>query len=1386
MQPISVIVYEPIIIKEIAAKYNLSIDGPAFRVPFYAINNNTILFNGGPDKSLIAESLVKALGGTLEFQSASKDEIEPDEPLNEPADESESEEDVKGAKTKEATHKQADQMISYFDVSITGARDGDVLVGVSKGTTKTLIKIHGDTVKPRAKDLNAIRQYPDLWKKFLNKLGGLAFFQTMSISDREKWLKKEQQTSDAYIGEESDNTWIELMQPGDGLLVSDNVEPDDLERLMEGNPDQEHGWWNQQQIIDIIPAKPGSKARRHTLFFNKGFWKIASDFKEAKSFDGIVFDIFQGQVAEGAVPTMDQKLLIVDDITAEIEQAKGSVSGRTTAGSKKVGTKWTTNKTQSIGFLIDSEQLVLNWSNLLPLIQEILKEIDTIVPKKTLELVRANFKEYTAASYKSLIQKCVRFRAKYVELMPEIDGGGSVPTQVVLLMAMAALAINPGSFVPDIQRYVTGLESLAKRTGVIICEDSSIDDPCKLQSLFSAALLAQRVRTWRPSRRVLKSWMLSALDAWTRKLKYDFRIEDGLKLKPFVISADNTPIENCSAILDEIRSFLGDIGMVRNEAAKYEEVTAYWNKSIDIQEIETMPIWHDCDQHVWTSVALLYPPQLVEEIHDESTEPASTPFLTLFSRLFKEVTGFNPRRTESLYRPLGFKDKGHNKVTRKIVWDSNEKFVLATRRAQHAFLVAKQIDKKIRPAIGNDTYTLSYELDISWLAGLVGVIDVKGSPAVIVTLNASDPLLLTAVRRPARQMKDEGISAEREEEAKEAARQLLRKGLPLNKAQSPSPFLKGAFVYLRTDADSGDYYVIKKGSVEKTWEEARQTIIQLRYHEIIEKTLENEILYIGDGIEENSWDALDDLYLDTDDETIRRVLYYISTFRSSFEMNRISRDGGAVQQAVSVKDVGAYQFLLHICALFPAALRLDNYQPSKFTSPIGPLLWKIRDWLKGKLAENVQDDNIWDEEEIYDRNERKPWEHQTSSLQEMIDNHERGIRGTYLYLSPGLGKSLIVMYFIKYLAEHKQLHPYIIYSLPSSAIESVCEEIMAFGLEINLMVPLKTKKKIAAPKGIKVSYTCEPTEGVVNMIEHDYLRRCQEDLSLVADQSLIIFDEVHKMLADTQRTSAALQISRLAKEFVVLTGTPVIDNKIYRLVPWLEQIVNFQVNERNFWAAAAIMVSRKASTGIKTEHFQIEAPFTPLEEDKYKKLVPPGLGGTAAFSRMDNIKTATDLSYQACDREMIRQVIQLLGDDRGVMVVAATSDHQEKLKDMLIIAGVKSNDIFLITGKQSIFLTDEAVAKKKVPAYKVVITVKTHSEGYTLTYLNAMVSGVYPSNQANRAQLEGRIDRLGSKHKLVTYIYVMAGILTYIYEHHNQARSLSLALQDIAKEVDAK
>ena len=71
-----------------------------------------------------------------------------------------------------------------------------------------------------------------------------------------------------------------------------------------------------------------------------------------------------------------------------------------------------------------------------------------------------------------------------------------------------------------------------------------------------------------------------------------------------------------------------------------------------------------------------------------------------------------------------------------------------------------------------------------------------------------------------------------------------------------------------------------------------------------------------------------------------------------------------------------------------------------------------------------------------------------------------------------------------------------------------------------------------------------------------------------------------------------------------------------------------------------------------------------------------------------------------------------------------------------------------------------------------------------MTRLSTMVTSVYPSNNAVREQIEGRINRQGQKARVLDYYIVYAGLLENLMKAHDSAKSLSIALQGLAKSIN--
>lgn len=283
---------------------------------------------------------------------------------------------------------------------------------------------------------------------------------------------------------------------------------------------------------------------------------------------------------------------------------------------------------------------------------------------------------------------------------------------------------------------------------------------------------------------------------------------------------------------------------------------------------------------------------------------------------------------------------------------------------------------------------------------------------------------------------------------------------------------------------------------------------------------------------------------------------------------------------------------------------------------------------------------------------------------------------------------------------------------------------------------------------------------------------------------MFVVDEVHKTLNDTKRSSVALEIANLSKDFIALTGTPIIDSNTYKLISWLKLVVPYEVNENNFWVAANSMIAKKITTGVEVVDKEVLADMSDEQSERYYSLVPSALGGTNPNPVWAEWSEASDICYEAASVEMVRSVVEYIKTGRGVMLVAKDKAHQQLLYERVIATKVvKKKEIYLLEGGASIFLTDEAVERGKVPDYKVVIVPLRKAEGYTLTRLSAMVTSVYPSNNACLTQLRGRINRIGQKEKTVLYKTVHCGILTSIMKNHTAAKNLQQALEGLAKSI---
>lgn len=1220
--------------------------------------------------------------------------------------------------TKE--REDAELSVRAMCINVTGARKDEILVGVHGISKNSIIKIVSGLVPPMKDYLDNIRLFPDLWEIFLSKLSILDFFSNMTLYNRSIWLSNNEKSGEYDIAE-VDNLYVEVLDIGNSKFQ--NLEPEQITELLSGNSEGS-GFWTAMEIRSMFPFKPGSKGLkgRSSLIFYLRFWKISTTYGKVKNFEGLVYNFKKSKLEED-VRNCD--IILFRNIPSE------------------------NNKKQKFGVVLDKFEKVESYF-------ELLEEIKNY-KKDHINFVIEGCKNFTPAGFKSLLQKIIRYAPLYVVIQNK-----NIDSNLVLHVVFTLLLTNPGSFVPDIQRFVSGQESAIKRLAISIIEDSSISNESDILKLGVMSFLSQRMQgsssnKWKPNKKEYKFLVDLCTETLNTTKTYVHNLQKGSEISPYFLSIDNTDLENFSSLLDIIRSFESDIIMVRFFA---------YNKGKTINGSEERPnvmkLEHCIDQHWAPEFVYFLPIELV----DKYKRDGSKPFSRLFKKVFIDVTGYNIKRKAS-----GLSNRKEEK---------DEELIREVKKAQELVLISKQIETKKLSTL-EKTFRITSTLDISWIAGLVGTIEIYSRPPVMVTLKPEDPYQYVAIRRPARGIKDSRLTDEQTEQSILKVKNDLKKfGLTLNKASAPVPYLKDYKLKLKDDE-----YIFVKGKEEKTWDELSKVDVRLPYHNSTKINFVNCLKLTGDGIQIDAFNKLETILENYPRKVIQRLLSYISSNRKIIEISRLSKDGGGTSTTVTIEDVGVCQILLYITLLFPRAIERSQGFVSKFNVRIYPFFWKIREsivnYMSHKKISNMSKvSSGW--KKFEDNSGRIMRSYQVDTLDEMIEKNKNSKKGHFIWMTVGLGKSLVALSYLKYLGEKQKLSKYIIYTLPKSALESIITEIDYFKIPINLLLPIKSWKK--HPKSHLSKNNSEIIPFHINIIEHDHLRLLADEIASKSSESIVIIDEVHKVLNDTKRTSMALEMSRLSIDFVAMTGTPIIDSNTYKLIWWLEQIVNFEVNEKNFWVAANAMISKKVNTGVSTDRSEVNVEMTENERKKYTKFVPPNMGGSNTHPNSQDIKAAFELCYKICDREMVQQTLNFLKNKKGVMLVAQNTNHQNLLKQMLIDRNIKSQDIYMLQKDESIFMTDESIKKKKTHDYKVVIVSLRKSEGYTLTRLQAMVTCVYPSNLAVREQLEGRINRVSQNAKIIYYRTVHTGILTYVLQKHKDAASLSAVLSALADEID--
>jgi hypothetical protein len=893
--------------------------------------------------------------------------------------------------------------------------------------------------------------------------------------------------------------------------------------------------------------------------------------------------------------------------------------------------------------------------------------------------------------HKSLIQKIIRTRTPASNFLT-ID----LNTIDVLVTSFIMLFRHPGVLNTQITPplFETGIQSATKRLGVSVAEDSSLNNDDVL-FLFASGLYSKIFKNWKPSEGFVLKCINLALDAYKSPYCYVYEVVndpvppiklDALVLSYYLLSSTGT-----------LSNDVPMLGWIAENKGKLRPL-------VNLPGVE-VPLVHCIDQHNLTDIAWHVPYDLVK----------GRPYVNFLGKVWDESSSANSRKSKLI--------------------NNNSQFMKYLRLAQYEVWLLKCFNKAPRKLL-KSTQIISYTLHESWIAGLFGVHIIKlEKKTVYAVLNANNVFEVVLIPKLARGEKEYQLTDKQKEWGTEVIYNLLEKGINV---QVPSS-LKSLHDELKLTMKNDTYYV---NNIE--WADFAEHKYKVSICETLEKTTTNACIYTGNCIEENYIEKIQEELENLSSACKSRLLSYIAGVSSKIQMRRMNRMGEPLTYQVAPEDTEIYHFFCAIAIIAPVAMEPKG---SSFYINNGPICWHILDYIKEKLtATSLIANNNW-KWKSPNMSGKELYQHQETAFQRCIESPNGK---NIINMTPGLGKTRIVIHYLDYLIKHKQCK-YCIYSLPHSAKEGVINQFKEYKIDINIL---------SMTKGKTANYDIKPW--CVNFVFHDHMRKYTflDQVREILNELFFVMDEFHLAMSDgTQRTSIALEIASTAKYSISMTGT-MINNNIELMIPWMKLVSRFEVTKENLWVAIGGVASYRITTNVIVRRKEIHFNLTPEEKILHNK----------------SFKDACEVCYDVVNEGIITTALDYINRGIGVFIVSKDAIAQKYITEQLNKNGVAN--IYMITSKNPIDYKPDSKQK-----YDAIITTSRQTTGYTVTGVHIMITSVYFSNQAAREQLDARLNRLGQPSKYVDILTLHCGILSYVLERYNKIRTVAEALKGFAEAI---
>ena len=1226
-------------------------------------------------------------------------------------------------------------VINPFAVTVTGVRPGERIVGnVLKNNTKGSSMTFVDGLRPLSSWVNALK--PHDFELVAALLSGTAMFANTSPALIKQWIVDNTYEDNGVNMHLHDfNVRVTNVVLG-GEDINKYLTPEDIEEFAGLGPEP-GGYWTLKSIYDRCLRNKVNNSDRDNghgvLIFRPDLWRIQTG--ALSTYEGSYFDLDES--LESSQP--HHGILARDRVSRTIYILSGTP------------------------YAVITSSRSTSWN-----IKDAVAVVKSIFPDDgdTINSVVKELGKMPGGFFRSFMQKIIRTACTYVthtvfnETTPD---SRSWRGDVAVATAFALLLCHPGEFNERLGAFVTGAESAMKRAAVSCLEDSSISTPMTVARILVRALLCKQHRgSWFPTTNDVRESIEMLTSAWSRTQCFNYDLHGDLSILGNLHDEPLSPSWAVYSCLRECGSFESDITMSALIHLNGWTTSNQWTHTTHTTHTNTsmprypMSLLHAVDQHSNPDFVYCFDFEALSDL-------GYTSFPAVSRATWDLSSSYNPRRGDILPDA------------------ATTPYIALLNTVQHyVYHITHNTPRIARTRIEGETQNIIGDIPEAVLCGMVGhrLVTVKNGKKYLVSINPHDISTRVVMMNPRAKVAASDdvksgtftITNSIKIEAVRAFDKLLEHGFKLGaKAVAPYYWLRGGILYYR----NGEYMYELDGST-RPWRDYLTPFITVPLVASLPldiSILERSLRYSDTGVisewRSNLMTILSRLsisYL----TSLKSTIVFSITNNNSIVFPSVDKDGEGTKYVAKFSDLVVVSALSEIATVVPFALTRTGSRSFK----IGflPMLNTIADFvdeiiasrtIETMSASRTDDRRSWD---LIQGDSREKFTHQAYMIERLATSGRMAI----ICSDVGTGKTLTMLEDVCRNIAENTMPPYFFYFTVRGGEQTAVTEAQRYGLKTTIVDPRIGSRKSKVANIILAPY-------VMNVIVYDQARLHGLDQALIdrAAEAFVIFDEFDTVVNPTKKTSIALDVARRAQRVVCCSATPVKDRHLEYLIPWLSQLVPFNVTYSNIWSAMAGLITGIVDLGITVIKRRIEAPLTQKEEvdaaifSSHPVRIPPR-----------DFRALVNIYYNACFREQIRQTLEY-AKTQCVFLVVGRKSQLFAARDALMSAGIRAEEIAIVglEGGQTTFLADD------VSEIRIIITTIYYTRSYTATRATVMIKGVFFVSEATQIQTLGRIRRTTQRSKEVTEVIVHAGILTLVLERYDRERSMIDAARSVSAVV---